>query len=214
MMYKKILSFYGLISGFVLCLLIACSILFPSVPVKATSVNRLSLCDLEGLPGTTLVEKISLVSEEASPREGVWETYYRKGDGDGPEMNIISWISIEPREFILQKGEVKNFTVFIRIPEGTAPGLWGAASAEAGQPGHSEERRTYIYFRDSQQAGNLYTGIMIPISVQVLEEPGFLTGAVVLIKQNWLISLLSGIIVALLVVLALMTRSRRRSESG
>jgi hypothetical protein len=214
MIYKHAILIYGMISGFAFCLLITCGILLPAASLQATSVNRLSLCNLEGVPGSTVVEKISLISDDALPREGVWETYYRRMDGDGPEMNITSWISIEPREFTLQKEEVKNFTVLIRIPDDAAPGLWGAASGEAGQPGHSGERRTYLYFRDSQQAGNLFTGIMIPVSVRVLKEPGFFIGAIVFLRQNWLIASLTGIILALMVILALMTRSRRSSKSG
>jgi len=136
----------------------------------ATSVDRLALCNLEGYAGETVEAQITLEGTEAEARDGFWYTHYKQMDGDDARMDITSWVTIEPEEYAIEQGQSIIFTVRVKIPEGATPGLWGATSVEAGQPGHSAERRTYLIFKDTPTGGNVYSGLLIPVSVKVLEE--------------------------------------------
>jgi len=142
----------------------------PSVAL-ATAVDRMSLCNLEGHPGETIQAQITLNGTEAEERSGFWYTRYKELEGDDERMDITSWITIEPEEYTITQGQSVTFIVSVRIPGDATPGLWGATSKEAGKPGHSAERRTYIVFNDTITGGNVYSGLLIPVSVVVLEEP-------------------------------------------
>jgi hypothetical protein len=143
----------------------------PSVAL-ATAVDRMSLCNLEGHPGETIEAQITLEGTDAEERSGYWYTHYKEVEGDDERMDITSWITIEPEEYAITQGESIVFTVRVKIPGDAEPGLWGATSEEAGQPGHSAERRTYIIFKDTITGGNVYSGLLIPVSVEVLGETG------------------------------------------
>src|SRR3989338_9938735 len=109
----------------------------------ATSVNKMSLTNLVGYPGKTIKAEIALEGTDSGERAGFWYTHYKKIEGDNEKMDITSWITIKPKDFIIKQGEKKVFTVEVKIPRNAEPGLWGATSEEAGQEGHSDERRTY-----------------------------------------------------------------------
>jgi len=158
--------FIGLVA-----ILILAGLLFglPSVAM-ATAVDRLLLCDLEGHPGDTAEAQITLMGTDAEERSGYWSTYYNRVEGDDERMDITSWITIEPEEYTIKLGESLVFTVSVKIPADAAPGVWGASSEEAGQTGHSAERRSYIIFKDAVSEGNVYSGMLIPVLVTVLGE--------------------------------------------
>lgn len=141
----------------------------PSVAL-ATAVDRMSLCNLEGHPGETIEAQITLEGTDAEERSGLWYTHYKEVAGDDGRMDITAWITIEPEEYAITQGESIAFTVRVKIPADAGPGLWGATSEEAGQPGHSAERRTYLVFKDTITGGNVYSGLLIPVSVKVLGE--------------------------------------------
>jgi len=149
-----------------------------NTPVCATSVDTLSLCNLTGYPGDTVTEKVQLTGN-LPDRIGHWRTSYKYVEGDDvARMDIRSWITITPENYTLAQGEVKTFTVAIRIPKDADPGLYGATSPEAGLIGHSDERRTYIVYEDADAiavkeslANVSYAGLLIPISVIVLSKP-------------------------------------------
>ena len=142
----------------------------PSVAL-ATAVDRMSLCNLEGHPGETIEAQITLSGTDTEERSGYWYTRYKELEGDDERMDITSWITIEPEKYTITQGESIVFNVTVKIPGDATPGLWGATSEEAGKPGHSAERRTYIVFNDTITGGNVYSGLLIPVSVVVLEEP-------------------------------------------
>jgi hypothetical protein len=213
------------------CLLAGLLFGLPSVAM-ATAVDRLLLCDLEGHPGETIEGQITLQGTDAQERSGSWSTYYNKVEGDDERMDITSWITIEPKEYTIREGESLYFAVSVKIPADAAPGVWGATTAEACQTGHSAERRTYIIFKDSVSGGNVYSGMVIPVLVTVLEEgspppeetsspaleetnlpkppgnPGSTSSALDFIKDN-LIAIVLGVIVIILLVV-LLTRRRAR----
>jgi hypothetical protein len=135
------------------------------------------MCNWEGCPGDTLNQTITLVGTIPTERTGYWSVYYEHVEEDDEElMNITSWITVEPDKYTLNSGEIKTFTVTIKIPKNAEPGLYGATSGSACEVGHSDERRMYIQFQDTNIGGNEYSGLRIPISVNVLGKTIFHTG--------------------------------------
>ncbi len=176
----------------------------------ATSVDRMSL-KLEGYPGKTIEQEITLEGTDLGERSGFWYTHYKKVEGDDSKMDITSWITIEPKDFTIKQGEIKVFTVKVKIPGNAEPGLWGATSQEAGKEGHSGERRTYIVFKDAPADGNVYSGLLIPISVKVLPSPNLLAPVINFAAQNIITIALSIVIIVLLAML-LLKRKRQVSK--
>jgi len=125
-------------------------------------------------------------------------------------MDITSWISFEPEEYTIKQGEIKTFTVKIKIPRNAGPGLWGATAETACREGHSEERRSYIIFKDTPLGGNVYSGLLLPISVNVLESPNPLAPVINFVRQNIITLALAIVIIVLLAVMFL--KKRRRAE--
>lgn len=181
----------------------------PASAVWATSVDRLSLCNLEGSPGDAVEAEITLEGTDPEERAGYWYTHYKEVEGDDDRMDITSWIAIEPEEYSIREGATKVFTVKVTIPGDAEPGLWGATAEEAGKAGHSDERRTYIIFKDAITGGNVYSGLLIPISVKVLGNPNPLAPVINFVKANIAVTALIVIIVILLAVLL----PRRRKAS-
>jgi len=177
----------------------------------ATSVDRIGICNLEGYAGETIEQEITLEGTQPEEREGFWETHYKKVEGDDEQMDITNWISFEPEEYTITQGEIKTFTVKIEIPKNAGPGLWGATAETACREGHSEERRSYIIFKDTPLGGNVYSGLLLPISVNVLESPNPLAPLFNFAQQNWLVILMAVVIV---VLLSLMLRKRKKFASS
>lgn len=177
--------------------------------VLATSLDRIALCNLEGYPGETVEAQITLEGTGAEERSGFWYTHYKEVEGDDERMDITAWITIEPEEYTITQGESIVFTVRVKIPGDAEPGLWGATSEEAGQPGHSAERRTYIIFKDVITGGNVYSGLLIPVSVKVLGEPSPFAPLVNFITDNIIVVVLGVIVIILLAVLIIRTRARK-----
>ncbi len=196
-------------------------------PVLATAVDRLLLCNLEGHPGETIQAQITLQGTDAEERSGSWQTHYNKVEGDDERMDITPWLTIEPEEYTIAQGESIVFTVRVKIPGDAGLGLWGATSEEADQPGHSAERRTYIIFKDTITGGNVYSGMLIPVSVKVLgetsppaqagetsppappAETSPLASAVNFIMDNIIVVALGVIIIILLAVLLTTRRAKK-----
>lgn len=176
--------------------------------VSATSVDRLFITNQEGYPGDTITQEIQLTGN-LPDRIGHWRTSYKHVEGDDvTRMDIRSWITITPENYTLAPGEVKTFTVTIKIPEDAEPGLYGATTAEAGFVGHSDERRTYLVFEDAdakaviESEGNVvYSGLLIPVSVKVLGKPNPLTPVIKFVQANLISVILFAIVVVLLVLL-------------
>jgi len=181
----------------------------PASAVWATSVDRLSLCNLEGHPGETMEVPITLEGTSLEERSGYWYTHYKEVEGDNDRMDITSWITFEPEHYTIREGETKVFTVKVKIPGDAEPGLWGATSEEAGKAGHSDERRTYIIFKDAITGGNVYSGLLIPVSVKVLGNPSPLAPVVKFVRANIAVTALVVVIIILLAVLL----PRRRKAS-
>lgn len=183
------------------------------IPVSfacATSVSRMSLCDLEGYSGEVIEMKITLEGDGLEERSGFWHTYYNETEGDNDKMDITSWITFEPKEYIIKEGEIKSFIVKIKIPEDAGPGLWGATSVEAGKPGHSDERRTYTIFKDVITGGNVYSGLLIPTSVKVLKNPNPLAPVINFVKKNIMTIVL---LIVIIVLLAMQLLKRKKQVS-
>ena len=178
----------------------------PNSTVLATTVDRNSLCNLEGFPGKTISAEITLEGTDPEERAGFWYTYYKEVEGDDDRMDITSWITIEPKDYTIKQGEIKVFTVKVKIPRNAELGLWGAASEEAGKEGHSGERRTYIVFKDAIGEGNVYSGLLIPISVKILKSPNPLAPVINFVQQNIMTIVLSIVIIVLLAMLLLKRR--------
>ena len=208
--------------------------LFLAAPTAtlATSVDRLSLCNLEGHPGETIRAQITLGGTDAGERTGFWQKHYKQMDGDDDRMDITSWITIEPEEYSIAQGQSITFIVKVKIPDSASPGLWGATSEDAGQTGHSAERRTYLIFKDTPTGGNAYSGLLIPVSVRILGETSTLTQVVsptqtqvlptsttaqsgikssVLnsVKDNLIVIIVGAIIIILLLLILVRMRARR-----
>jgi len=176
----------------------------------ATSVDRMSLTNLDGYAGKTIKAEITLKGTDPGERSGFWYTHYKKTEGDNDRMDITSWITIEPKDYTIKEGENKVFTVKVKIPGNAESGLWGATSEEAAKEGHSGERRTYIIFKDAIGEGNVYSGLLIPISVNVLKSPNPLAPVINFIEQNIMTIALSIVIIVLLVIILLKKRKTSR----
>ena len=202
----------------IVAILLLGGLVFGLPPVAmATAVDRTLLCNLEGHPGEIIEAQITLQGTDAEGRSGYWYTYYNKVEGDDERMDITSWITIEPEEYTIKLGESIVFTVRVKVPGDATPGLWGAASKEADQKGHSAERRTYIIFKDTISGGNVYSGMLIPVSVVVLEEaslavpleqPSPSVPALNFIKDN-VVAVVFGVIIVILLAV-LLTRGRAK----
>lgn len=169
----------------------------------ATGVDKMAVPNLEGYAGKTIKQEMKLEGTDPDERSGFWYTHYKKKDGDNEKMDITSWITIEPKEYTIKQGEIKNFTVTIKIPKEIEPGLWGATTEDAWKEGHSAERRSYLVFKDALGNGNVYSGLMIPISVKVLPDPNIFLRIINFIKQNGLAVGLSTIIIILIAIIVL-----------
>lgn len=188
-------------------------LLIPVSAALATEVDRMSLCDLKGFPGETIDTEITLTGTGSEERSGFWYTHYKEIEGDDHKMDITPWITIEPKDYTIKEGESKVFTVKVKIPEDADPGLWGATSAEAAREGHSAERRTYIIFKDAITGGNVYSGLLLPATVNVLENPISPDPSVLVInfvKKNIITIALCAVIIILLAVLLLKGRKREK----
>jgi len=174
---------------------------------RATSVDRMSLTNLEGYAGKTIEQEITLEGTDTK-RTGFWYAHYKEMEGDNDRMDITSWITVEPKDYTIKQGETIVFIVKVKIPRNAGPGLWGATSEEAAKEGHSAERRTYIVFKDAIAEGNVYSGLLLPISVKVLKSPNPLAPALNFVKQNIVTIALAVVIIALLAVIL---RKRKKS---
>jgi hypothetical protein len=175
------------------------------IPVSAalaTEVDRTSFY-LESYPGETIDMEITLTGTSPEERSGFWHTHYKEVEGDSNKMDITSWITIEPENYVIKQGEIKSFTVKVKIPKDAEPGLWGAISEEAGKPGHSDDRRTYIIFKDANTGGNVYSGLLLPVAVNVLKSPNSLAPVINFVEQNIMTITLSVVIIVLLAMLLL-----------
>ncbi|MDP3245169.1 MAG: hypothetical protein Q8M83_05955 [bacterium] len=168
----------------------------------------MSITNLEGFPGKTIKQEITLEGTDPGERSGFWYTHYKKIEGDNDRMDITSWITIEPKDFTIKQGETKVFTVNVKIPKDAKPGLWGATSEDASIEGHSGERRTYIVFKDVLAEGNVYSGLLIPISVKVLPSPNPLAPVINFVEQN-MITIALSIVILVLLAMQLLRRKRR-----
>jgi hypothetical protein len=178
--------------------------------VAATAVNRLSLCNNEGYAGDVLTIPVTL---EGTSGEmiGHWRSFYKNVEGDSATADITNWLELNPENYTLKAGEEKAFSVRISIPKDAKPGLYGATSEEAGMKGHSGERRTYILFEGASAAAGagdstIYTGLMIPVSVNVLAVQNPFTLITRGLKENkHLVALVS---IAVILVVVLLRRKR------
>lgn len=173
----------------------------------ATSVDRNAIVNLEGYPGKTIKQEITLEGTDPEARSGYWYTHYKKTDGDSTRMDITSWITIKPENYTINQGETQVFTIEIQIPKSAEPELWGATSEEAGREGHSGERRSYIVFKDANSEANVYSGLLIPISVKVLPSPNPFAAVFLFVQKNIITIVLSIVIVILLVLTVLKRKS-------
>ncbi len=178
--------------------------------VAATAVNRLSLCNNEGYAGDVLTIPVTLEGTSVE-RIGHWRTFYKTVEGDSVKADITSWLEVNPVDYTLKAGEEKAFSVRISIPKDAKPGLYGATSEEAGMEGHSGERRTYILFEDASAAAGagdstVYTGLMIPVSVNVLAVQNPFTLITRGIEENK--HLVALVAIAFILVVVLLRRKR------
>jgi len=176
----------------------------------ATSVSRMSIVNMEGYPGKTIEQEITLEGTDPGERSGFWYAHYKEIEGDNDRMDITSWITIEPKDYTIKQGETKVFIVKVKIPGNAELGLWGATSEEAAKEGHSAERRTYIVFKDALAEGNVYSGLLLPISVKVLPSPNPLAPVFNFVMQNIIIIALSIVIIVLLAIILLKKRKTRK----
>ncbi len=178
--------------------------------VLATAVDRMAFCDLEGYPGKTIIFKITLEGTDPEEKSGFWYTHYKKVEGDSDRMDITSWVTIEPKDYTIKEGETKVFTVKINIPKDAESGLWGAISKGADKEGHSGERRTYVVFKDALGDGNVYSGLLIPISVNVLPNQDSWAPIINFIKKNIVTIILVLVIIILLIPFLRKKKTKRR----
>ena len=171
----------------------------------ATSVDRMWI-SLEGYAGKTITQEITLEGINPEERSGFWYAHYKEVEGDNERMDITSWITIEPKDYTIKQGETKVFTVEIKIPKNAGLGLWGATSEEAGKEGHSAERRSYIVFKDALGGGNVYSGLLLPISVKVLPNKNPLVVVFNFVMQNILIIALFTVIIIMTVTIILLKK--------
>lgn len=186
---------------------------------SATSVSRLFMCNIEGHPGDLITETITLDSTSPSERIGHWYTHYKRMEGDDEKMEITSWITISPINYTLKSNESKTFAVTIKIPKDAESGLYGANSTDANMKGHSHQRRTYLVFEDTDvsvtEAGGqaVYSGLMIPLSVQVLGKPSPPSAPnplITAIKENTTPILLAVILILMGIVAVIMLKRRKK----
>ncbi|HOX29892.1 MAG TPA: hypothetical protein P5080_02895 [Candidatus Paceibacterota bacterium] len=175
----------------------------------ATSVNRMALVNLEGFPGKTVKAEIILEGNDQGERTGFWYTHYKKMEGDSDRMDISSWITILPKEYTIKQGETKVFSVELKVPDEAEPGLWGATSEEAAKEGHSGERRTYIVFKDAAGEGNVYSGLLIPISVIVAPNPNLLASAMNFAARN---ATTIALLIVIMILLAILFFKQRKGS--
>lgn len=186
----------------------------PVFVVLATAVDRMSLCNLEGYPGETVETQITLEGDSEEERSGYWYTHYKEVEGDDDKMDITAWITTEPNDYTIKQGEIKIFTVKVKIPEDAKLGLWGATSKEADKEGHSEERRTYVIFKDAITGGNVYSGLLLPVSINILESPispDPLVPIINFVKKN-IVTIVLSIVIIILLVRPLLKRKKRVSK--
>jgi len=198
--------------GALFAVLVGVLFAFAGSVALATSVDRMSVTNLEGYPGKTIEQEITLEGTDPGERSGFWYAHYKKIDGDNDRMDITSWITIEPKDYTIKEGETKVFTVKVKIPRNTGLGLWGATSEEAAKEGHSGERRTYIVFKDAIGEGNVYSGLLIPISVNVLKSPNPLAPVINFVIQNIMTIALFIVIIVLLAMLLLKKKKASRER--
>lgn len=173
----------------------------------------MSLTNLDGKPGETIKVSITLTGTDTEERIGFWYTNYKKTDGDDNKMDITSWVTIEPKDYTINNGEKKDFTVTVKVPRNAQEGLWGAISKDAGLEGHASERRTYIVFKDAPGGGNVYSGLLLPVSVRVsaLTEGGAVVSNFIM-KNLLVIGLVAVIIimVGVQIILKIKKSKKRR----
>lgn len=194
-----------------LFILLFALLLIPISIALATEVSRTSLCDIKGYPGETIDTEITLGGIGLEERSGFWYTHYKEVGGDDDKTDITPWITIEPKNYIIKEGESKVFLVKIKIPKDAGPGLWGATSMEAGTEGHSAERRTYIVFKDTITGGNVYSGLLLPVAINVLPSPDPLVPIINFIKKN-IITIALSIVIIILLIKPLLKRKKRVSK--
>ena len=202
-MYYKSIVLFALLFGL---------LFIPVSSALATAVDRTALPNLGGYPGETISAEITLEGTDLEERVGFWYIYYKETEGDSERMDITSWITFEPKDYTIKQGEIKAFTVKVKIPKDAGQGLWGATSEEAGKEGHSGERRTYIIFKDAITGGNVYSGLLLPISVKVLESPNPLAPVLNFVKQNIMTIALIIVIIVLLAVILLKRRKEKKTD--
>ena len=185
-------------------------LLIPVSVALATEVGRTSLY-LESYPGETIDMEITLTGTSPEERSGFWHTYYKEVEGDSDKMDITSWITIEPENYTIEQEEIKTFNVKVKIPKDAGQGLWGALSEEAGKPGHSEERRTYIVFKDANTGGNVYSGLLLPTAVNVLPSPDPLVPIINFVKKN-IVTIALSLVIIILLIKPLLKRKKRVSK--
>lgn len=193
--------------GLALILVLSASVQIQTA--SATTADRAIFCNLRAYPGDTITENITLYGDSPE-RIGSWRVFYKYMEGDSEKMNITSWIEVTPKDYTVKNGEAKHFQLIIKVPSDASPELWGATSEDAGIPGHVDERRTYIEFKDgdaeSAKAGGVatMTGIRIPVSVNVLGVPAKqspFAGLAETVKSNIITITLLAVIVALLIIM-------------
>lgn len=199
--------------GTILFVLLFGLLLVSTFSVCATEVDRISVCNLEGYPGETIDMEITLTGTGPEERSGFWEIFYKEIEGDDHKMDITSWIEIEPRDYVIKEEETKVFIIKANIPKDAEPGLWGATSVEAAKEGHSAERRTYIVFKDAITGGNVYSGLLLPVAINVLPSPDPLVPIINFVKQNIVTIVLVAVIIVLLVRPLLKRKSKLERDS-
>lgn len=199
---------YKMYKGAIFVAILLGSVFVFGYSALATSVSRMFLTNLEGYPGKTIKTELTLEGTEPGERSGYWYTHYKKIEGDTDKMDITSWITVEPKDYTIKEKEAKVFTIEVKIPKNTKPGLWGATTPEAGNVGHSDERRTYIVFKDALGGGNVYSGLLIPISVKVMPNPNPFARVISFAEQNIVVIVLSAVILTLLALLLLKKRKK------
>jgi hypothetical protein len=191
--------------------LLTCIIISPYI-IAATTFDRTALCNMKGYQGETITAEIKLKGDGSDTRIGYWKTYYRAEESDSSNMDITGWIDIQPVEYTIQPGETIIFAVNIHIPENASPGLYGALTEEAGLKGHAAERRTYVTFRDTPAGGNAYSGMMIPVSVQVNRSPNLFSLFVNFISTHLTYTIMAVIIIFLVILLLTGRKSGMKSN--
>ena len=96
-MYCKSIALFALLLGL---------LFIPVSAALATSVDRTALCNLEGFPGETIEQEITLEGTGPEERSGFWHTYYKETEGDDDRMDITSWITFEPEDYTIKQGEI------------------------------------------------------------------------------------------------------------